>query len=578
MIQQQRRRDRGVILTWEGWQKLETAMQDSRLERYTFGALSERTLLDPRTVARIIDRVTGVDKRSIQQFFQAFDLELNPGDCIKSEPRRAECFGNSASRRQDLRAAADLAIFYGCIAQLEQLESWILNERCRLLAILGMGGIGKTAVARKLASQLESKFEYVIWQSLKDEPPLTAILANLIQFLSDGEETATTLPASVSERITRLLDYLRQHRCLVILDGAEVVLSSSREAGSYGLGNQEEYGEFLRRVTEVAHTSCLVLTSREKPKEIAYTEGAALPVRSLLLPGLDVESVQEMFARSGCFCTTQTWEWRKLREYYAGNPLVLQMVAAVVQEVFEGNVSAYLSGGTTLFQEMRELLAVQFEHLSELERQVMYWLAINCSPITLLELRTDILSPVLRRNLPEALKSLLRRSLIQKTGVLFSLSPMMAEYVLEQFMGLVCAEIAMQELDLMRSHTLLKPRGRNDVKQAQVRLILKPMIERLLVGFSSYRHLKQHLNQILLTLQKLALEESGYAEENLLNLLQYLSHDLGSVDTETADIGVEVSGMLSQRRLITGVVSRLLNKNNTIDGRQEQLLNLPYYY
>ena len=66
MVQQKRRRDRGFILTSKGWQKLEAAMhrpamQESRLERYWFEALSECTLLDPRTVARIMDRVEGVD-------------------------------------------------------------------------------------------------------------------------------------------------------------------------------------------------------------------------------------------------------------------------------------------------------------------------------------------------------------------------------------------------------------------------------------------------------------------------------------------------------------------------------------
>jgi hypothetical protein len=106
----------------------------------------------------------------------------------------------------------------------------------------------------------------------------------------------------------------------------------------------------------------------------------------------------------------------------------------------------------------------------------------------------------------------------------------------------------MQELDLIRSHTLLKPRARHDVKQAQVCLILKPVIEGLLVGFSSCGHLKHHLSQLLTRLQALALEESGYAKENLLNLLQHLSCDLSGVNTETADVGsdTEVAAFLRE--------------------------------
>jgi len=34
-----------------------------------------------------------------------------------------------------------------------------VQERCRLVAVLGMGGIGKTALCVKLAKQIKDKFE-----------------------------------------------------------------------------------------------------------------------------------------------------------------------------------------------------------------------------------------------------------------------------------------------------------------------------------------------------------------------------------------------------------------------------------
>lgn len=75
-------RRRGVVLSEAGWQKLVQAkiVYNEFGERYTFEYFSERTLLDPRTICRILGREIAVDKRSLKIFFQAFDLELDQND------------------------------------------------------------------------------------------------------------------------------------------------------------------------------------------------------------------------------------------------------------------------------------------------------------------------------------------------------------------------------------------------------------------------------------------------------------------------------------------------------------------
>jgi predicted ATPase len=124
-----------------------------------------------------------------------------------------------------------------------------------------MGGIGKTALAAKLGNQIKDNFEYVIWRSLRNAPPITHMLADLIKLLSAQQEI--NLPKSVDSKISLLLKYLREHRCLLVLDNAETILKSNALAGHYK-ERYESYGELLRQVGEVPHQSCLVLTSREK--------------------------------------------------------------------------------------------------------------------------------------------------------------------------------------------------------------------------------------------------------------------------------------------------------------------------
>ena len=54
---------------------------------------------------------------------------------------------------QDWSEAPDVIGFVGRADELATLRDWVLEERCRLAAVLGMGGIGKTALAsRSMAS------------------------------------------------------------------------------------------------------------------------------------------------------------------------------------------------------------------------------------------------------------------------------------------------------------------------------------------------------------------------------------------------------------------------------------------
>jgi len=78
--------------------------------------------------------------------------------------------------------------------------------------------------------------------------------------------------------------------------------------------------------------------------------------------------------------------------HYRGNPLALKLVAAATQELFNGKIVEvlnYVQQGLAVFDDIRDFQR-QFDRLSEIEQEMIVWLAINREPNSLLELSRDI--------------------------------------------------------------------------------------------------------------------------------------------------------------------------------------------
>jgi WD40 repeat protein len=437
--------------------------------------------------------------------------------------------------REDWGEAVATGIFYGRETERQTLENWILTDGCRLVAVLGMGGIGKTSLTLNLAQSLKNDFDFIFWRSLRNEPEVEEILTECISFLSDQEQIE--LPDSLNGKLNVLLNYLKKKRCLLILDNIETILQMGGRAGRYRAG-YEGYGRLFGRIGETSHSGCLILTSREKLRELELMEGNDAPVRSLWLGGLNSDEGREILKARDLY--GGTGDWAALVERYSGNPLALRLVAANIWDVFGGDIAGFLKEeAASTFGGLDDELGRQFGQLSETERAIIYWLAIERELVPLDELQKNLMPSLAYRELLEVLKDLRWRSLIERgeREAAFTLQAVVMEYTTEQLIEQFVAELSgKHELKLLTSHVLIKAEAKEYIRHIQTRLILSPTIARLQRLFKTPADLENQLQNILDNVRKMPRSEQGYAGGNLVNLLCYLKGDLPGYDFSDLNI------------------------------------------
>ena len=566
-------RRRGAILTVTGYRKLQVARIEFELAahggRHTKEDLCKLTGLSLNTISKIFGNVpslateqqVAVDKQSLQMCFAAFNLVLERCDYLYPEtassietsdrnveptniaagddlplaiediqPTPAQPMLESDFSTIDWGEAPDTTVFYGRVDELTQLTQWVNEDRCKLVAILGMGGIGKTALVTKLTHQLQSQFQTIVWRSLRNAPLLTNLLPELIQIFSHQVETIAP-KMDLSTQISRLLHYFSQSRCLLVLDNAESIIQTWSDRDSshqHYLG----YQELMRRIGESGHQSCLLLTSREKPEAIVPLEGERLTVRTLAISGLNADDSENLFYAKGLSASSVSRA--RLCEIYSGNPLALKIVATSIGDLFDGDIDSFLATKAVIFNGIGKLLDRQFERLSPAEQVIMHWLAIEREWVSTADLHAQIVPTMPIEDLLTTLEYLARKSLIEHSQGKFTQQAMVMEYVIKRTIERVSIELAnwnpqaeaAQQLPQWLSHPLMKAQSPTHIRAAQTELILAPIARQIQSQFVNRVGLERHVRAIIASLQTHYRDRPHYGGGNLINLLRYLQIDL----------------------------------------------------
>ncbi|HEX2910044.1 MAG TPA: NB-ARC domain-containing protein [Chloroflexia bacterium] len=425
---------------------------------------------------------------------------------------------------------------YGRKTELAWLEQQVDKGNARLVGLVGIGGVGKTALAIEFSRAFKTHFDYCIWYSLQNAPPLETTLVYFLNSLLELQSSQMAIPSQPEQQLNRLLDCLRKARCLLILDNFETILAGDKQSGTY-LSGYEGYGQLLELIGEQFHQSTLLFTSREKPKELVIMQKRyPNTVMSLEVEGLSTQAGRYLLEETGNRSIKGTdQEWEQLITYYSGNPLALKLLAESIQVLFGGNIKAFLQQGWGVFADIEELLKQQFNRLSNLEQQILYWMTAERQSVSLEELKADFRETKTTKELAEGLVSLRRRSLVEISQMAgyFELQPVILEYLTERLVNQVVEELVKGEISsFLGNFALLKAETKDYIRESQRILVLSQVLTRLELALESHNReaVSQHLWHLLEQLKSRSLAEQGYEAGNLINLLVALKADLNDAD------------------------------------------------
>ncbi|HEX6553860.1 MAG TPA: NB-ARC domain-containing protein [Ktedonobacteraceae bacterium] len=507
--------------------------------RALWQAARQKVLLDEAWLGGLLSQIQAPP---VSQPGEETSVTAPPPDALASPSRGVP--------HVDWGDAPDVASFYGREWELDLLSEWVVQERCRVVSVLGQGGIGKSALATQVMHRVVDDFEVVIWRSLRDVPTCEALLDSCLQVLAP--QALRTVSASLESRQSLLLDCLRSRRVLLVYDNLESFLEEGEDTGRMRAG-YEGFARVLRRVAETEHQSCWLLTSREKPGELVSLEGNRAPVRALRLARLDAASCKQLLAEKGI--SGSAAEQMRLIEAYAGNPLALKIVARTIVEIFGGQIAPFLEQGEVVFGGVRALLDEQYARLSAVEQNVLLWLAILREPVSLQELLAVLGVPLPRSQVLEAIDSLRRRSLIergQQQGS-FTLQSVVMEYVAARLIAEVTGEIRHGRFSHLVEHGLELAPCKEYVRQTQQRLLVTPILAGLRSTYPLRTALEGQLLALLDELRERADDAQGYGPANLLALLRELRGHLRGLDLSQLSLrGVYLQGVEMQDTALAG--------------------------
>ena len=241
---------------------------------------------------------------------------------------------------------------------IQQLSERVKSSS-RVLLLVGITGIGKTALAERLVQELRGD-----WTEHRDnfeDDNKTSDFASVAQqWLEKWGENVPKDDRKPEQLLRRLVKRLRENRYLILVDSLEYLLTGNEEDG-WGDFADEWWGKFF--VSFLAEPSCqsrFILTSQDLPTKFETAECDRYKNfwYCQLLKGLEVPEQVALFQKAELDGDLELPHspLRVIGEVYDGHPLALRTIAGEIKGSYGGKVRAYWKENSRYIEEVKEAI------------------------------------------------------------------------------------------------------------------------------------------------------------------------------------------------------------------------------
>jgi hypothetical protein len=331
--------------------------------------------------------------------------------------------------------------------ELERLDSWARDSSVRVLAVTGLGGLGKTSLVghwlKKAGGMRQRPVDGLFFWSFYADRSVPAFLEALCRFTEEALGLDVPRPSRPANAAIAVLASLP---LLVVLDGLEV-LQEGPATELYGSLLDLDLRDFLFAACQVEHRGLVVLTSRFPFRDLTRYLGSSH--RAMALDRLSDDDGEGLLSKCGVEGTAEAR--RQVSRKLEGHPLALRIFAAalaiqadrdptrLLQVVFERSA---MNEGEHLQAKICRLLDFYENALPSHRRALMRLISLFRSPVdpnTLKRLAKklpetkDVLgsvsAPLLRQYLRELrTEQLIIREKAETGGDRFSCHPVLRDH------------------------------------------------------------------------------------------------------------------------------------------------------